>query len=311
MEVILLEQIPRLGTMGDVVKVKNGFARNFLLPQNKALRATEANHKYFESQRNEIEKRNLDAKGKAEKLKQTLEGKRLTVIRQASESGRLYGSVAPRDILAELVKLLSEKDVSLSQIILAKPIREVGVHKFAVRFHAEVEAEILMAVARSEDEAKAQFAAFEKDGITADTKPEAKADSKPDSKADSKTDTESEAKGGAKADSKDPAQGIGEDGGEDSGEEEAKAADSKGDSKGEAKSADSKGDSKGEAKAKPASKATPPKEATSADEETPAEATSPKATPAKAATPADAATPAKASASTPKTPSPPKPPSKP
>jgi len=192
MEIILLEQIPRLGNTGQVVKVKNGFARNFLLPQKKALRATKENKDYFESKREEIEKRNLTAKNKAEKLKQTLEGKKIVAIRQASESGRIYGSVTQRDILAELVKLISEKDITLSQIILARPIREVGVHKFSIRFHAEVEATLLLAAARTQDEAKAEFKEFENPKETKQETKSAKAAKSPELDAkESTTEAES------------------------------------------------------------------------------------------------------------------------
>ena len=143
-----------MGDVGEVVRVKDGFARNYLLPQKRALRATKDKLAYFEAKKAEIEKRHLTAVEQARKLQRTLEGREVLAIRQASESGRLYGSVTTKDILA----LLGGEEVERSQIILSKPIREIGVYPLAIRIHAGVEARLLLNVARSEDEAKTQAA---------------------------------------------------------------------------------------------------------------------------------------------------------
>jgi large subunit ribosomal protein L9 len=152
MEVILLERIGRLGQIGDVVKVRDGFARNFLLPQGKALRATKDNKSKFESMRADLEARNLAAKGDADKLVPKLDGKSIAVLRQASESGQLYGSVSPRDLAA----LLTENgfEVNRNQIALNVPIKTIGQHKVPVHLHPEVEVTVTVNVARSADEAE-------------------------------------------------------------------------------------------------------------------------------------------------------------
>jgi large subunit ribosomal protein L9 len=152
MEVILLERIAKLGQMGDVVRVKDGFARNFLLPNGKALRATKENRSRFEGMKVELEARNLEQKSEAEKIAQKLDGQRFTVLRQAAEGGQLYGSVSPRD-LAELV---AEKGfaVSRAQIALNTPIKAIGLHKVPISLHPEVEVTINVAVARNADEAE-------------------------------------------------------------------------------------------------------------------------------------------------------------
>jgi len=152
MEVILLERVAKLGQMGDVVRVKDGFARNFLLPQGKALRATKENRSRFESMKVELEARNLEQKGEAEKIGQKLDGQKFTVLRQAAEGGQLYGSVSPRDLVA----LVAEKGftVSRAQIALNTPIKTIGLHKVPVALHPEVEVTINVAVARNADEAE-------------------------------------------------------------------------------------------------------------------------------------------------------------
>ena len=152
MEVILLERVAKLGQMGDVVRVKDGFARNFLLPQGKALRATKENRSRFETMKVELEARNLEQKGEAEKIAKKLDGQSFTVLRQAAEGGQLYGSVSPRDIVA----LVVEKGfaVSRSQIALNTPIKAIGLHKVPVTLHPEVEVTINVAVARNADEAQ-------------------------------------------------------------------------------------------------------------------------------------------------------------
>ena len=151
MEVILLERIGKLGQMGDVVRVKDGFARNFLLPQGKALRATKDNRTKFETMKVDLEARNLEQKGEAEKVGQKLDGQSFTVIRQAAETGQLYGSVSPRD----LVSLVTDQGfkVSRSQIALNTPIKTIGLFKVPVSLHPEVEVNINVTVARSADEA--------------------------------------------------------------------------------------------------------------------------------------------------------------
>ena len=151
MEVILLERIGRLGQMGEVVRVKDGFARNVLVPKGKALRATKENRARFETMKTELEARNLEQRGEAEKVGQKLDGQTFTVLRQAAEGGQLYGSVSPRDI-AELVV---EKgfNIDRNQVTLNTPIKTIGVHKVPIALHPEVEVTISIGVARNADEA--------------------------------------------------------------------------------------------------------------------------------------------------------------
>ncbi|OBQ88182.1 50S ribosomal protein L9 [Mesorhizobium sp. AA23] len=154
MEVILLERISRLGQMGETVKVKDGFARNFLLPQGKALRANEANKKKFEGQRAQLEARNLERKSEAAQIAEKLDGKSFIVVRSAGETGQLYGSVSTRDI-AEL--LTAEGfSVSRNQIELNQPIKTIGLSNVAIALHPEVEVTVALNVARSADEAERQ-----------------------------------------------------------------------------------------------------------------------------------------------------------
>jgi large subunit ribosomal protein L9 len=154
MEVILLERISRLGQMGETVKVKDGFARNFLLPQGKALRANEANKKKFESQRVQLEARNLERKSEAEKVSEKLDGMSFVAVRSAGETGQLYGSVSTRDI-AEL--LAAEGfNVARNQVELNQPIKAIGLTNVAIALHPEVEVTITLNVARSADEAERQ-----------------------------------------------------------------------------------------------------------------------------------------------------------
>lgn len=154
MEVILLERVGRLGQMGDVVRVKPGFARNFLLPTGKALRATEANKKRFENERVHLEARDLELKTEAQAVAAKLSGKSFIAVRQASDAGQLYGSVSSRDI-AEMV---TEGGFSVlrSQILLDKPIKTLGLHGVKVGLHAEVAADITINVARTTEEAERQ-----------------------------------------------------------------------------------------------------------------------------------------------------------
>ena len=154
MKVILLERVERLGVLGDTVTVKDGFARNFLLPRSKALRANSANLKTFEAQRAEIEARNVKNRENAGKAGEGLDGKQYVMIRQAGESGQLYGSVAGRDV-ADVIKAEGGK-VDRSMIVLDKPIKTLGVHEVKVKLHAEVTVTVTLNIARSQDEADRQ-----------------------------------------------------------------------------------------------------------------------------------------------------------
>jgi large subunit ribosomal protein L9 len=154
MQVILLERVAKLGQMGDVVKVREGFARNFLLPQGKALRATDANKEAFEAQKAQLEARNLETKTEAEALAAKLDGTSYVVIRSASDTGSLYGSVSPRDI-ADAVTA-DGFSIDRRQIVLSAPIKTLGLHPQTVVLHPEVSAEITVNVARSAEEAELQ-----------------------------------------------------------------------------------------------------------------------------------------------------------
>jgi large subunit ribosomal protein L9 len=155
MQVILLERIGRLGQMGDIVNVKNGFARNFLLPQGKALRASKENIAEFETRRGHLEARNLELKTEAEAVLAKLDGKQFIAIRQAGDTGQLYGSVSPRDI-ADVVE--SEGfGIDRRQVVLEKPIKTLGIHLVKVALHPEVIARITVNIARSADEAERQL----------------------------------------------------------------------------------------------------------------------------------------------------------
>ena len=154
MDVILLERIERLGQIGDVVKVKPGFARNFLLPTKKALRATEENKKRFEEQRAQIEANNLKRREEAEKIKGKVDGLKVVIIRQASETGILFGSVSTRDIAEGVTK--AGFTIDRAQVKLDKPIKTLGLHDVRVALHPEVIVKVTANVAKSEDEAAAQ-----------------------------------------------------------------------------------------------------------------------------------------------------------
>jgi len=151
MEVILLERVTRLGQMGDVVRVKDGFARNFLLPHGKALRATAENRTRFETMKSDLEARSLALKSEASQVAGKLDGKSFTVLRQASETGQLFGSVSPRDLIA----IVGDAGFKLnrSQIALNTPIKTIGQHKVPLALHPDVETAITIIVARNEDEA--------------------------------------------------------------------------------------------------------------------------------------------------------------
>ena len=152
MEVILLERIEKLGQMGDVVKVKDGFARNFLLPQKKALRASEDNLAYFEKEKVTLEANNLKQKQEAEVILTKLDDFNLIIIRQAGETGQLYGSVNTNDVKTSLNE--NGFVVEKNQIKLDKPIKELGIHKVSVKLHPEVQAIISVIVSRTESEAE-------------------------------------------------------------------------------------------------------------------------------------------------------------
>ena len=156
MQVILLERIGRLGQMGDIVKVRPGFARNFLLPQGKAMRATEANMKHFEVQRAQLEANNLQRKQEAEAVAGKLKGQRFVIIRQAGDSGQLYGSVSTRDVSDAVTA--GGFTIDRGQVLLDRPIKNLGVHEIRVGLHPEVVVKIALNVARTQEEAERQAA---------------------------------------------------------------------------------------------------------------------------------------------------------
>ena len=156
MEVILLERIERLGKLGDVVRVKDGYARNYLLPQRKALRATKEAHAHFETERVKIEQANDARRGDASAVAQQMAGLGVVMVEQAGENGQLYGSVSARDIAASLSA--AGYPVDRRQVVVNAVIKSLGLHKVQVRLHAEVPVEVTVNVARSEEEAKVQAA---------------------------------------------------------------------------------------------------------------------------------------------------------
>jgi large subunit ribosomal protein L9 len=156
MEVILLERVEKLGAIGDVVKVKDGFARNYLLPRKKALRANEANRKVFEANRARIEEENADRRADAEKESKSVEGKTVQLIRQASNTGQLYGSVSARDIADALDGVGAH--LAKNQVVLDRPIKAIGMHDVKIALHPEVVVIVRVNVARSPEEADLQAA---------------------------------------------------------------------------------------------------------------------------------------------------------
>jgi large subunit ribosomal protein L9 len=154
MEIILLERVEKLGAIGDVVKVKDGFARNYLLPNKKALRANEANRKLFETNRAKIEADNADRRSEAEKAAKGVDGKAVQLIRQASNTGQLYGSVSARDIVDALAG--EGATVTKSQVVLDRPIKAIGMHEIRIALHPEVSVTVKVNVARSPEEADLQ-----------------------------------------------------------------------------------------------------------------------------------------------------------
>ncbi|HBG98810.1 MAG TPA: 50S ribosomal protein L9 [Rhodobacteraceae bacterium] len=171
MQVILLERVAKLGHMGEVVSVKDGFARNYLLPQHKALRATEANMKAFEARRSELEARNAETRAEAESQAQALDGQQFVVIRAAADTGALYGSVTARDVAEAAAAAgfaLDRRSVSLN-----RPIKELGLHPVAVTLHPEVAVEVTLNVARSQDEADLQASGKSIQDLAAEAEAEA------------------------------------------------------------------------------------------------------------------------------------------
>lgn len=154
MQVVLLERVEKLGQMGDIVAVKDGYARNYLLPQEKALRATKANMARFERERAQLEARNLEAKQEAEAVASKLDGQSFVIIRQASEAGSLYGSVAARDVAEAATE--AGFTIARRQIVLDRPVKELGLHRIRIVLHPEVDALITVNVARSQEEAELQ-----------------------------------------------------------------------------------------------------------------------------------------------------------
>lgn len=161
MELILLEKVNNLGLMGDLVRVKPGYARNYLLPQKKALKNTEENRKYFEDKRVEIEARNLELRNEAEAVSEKIDGQSFIVIRSASETGSLYGSVSKRDIATAATE--SGLSIDRKQIELNRPFKEIGIYEVKVNLHPEVETIIYINIARTVEEAEAQSDAGEEE----------------------------------------------------------------------------------------------------------------------------------------------------
>ena len=171
MQVILLERVSKLGQMGDVVDVKPGYARNFLLPQGKAQTASETNITAFEKQKSQLETKNLETKKEADALLGKLDGQTFVVIRSASDSGALYGSVSPRD--AAEVATSAGFSIDRKQIALVKPIKELGLHEMSVVLHPEVTATIILNVARSTEEADLQASGKSIQDVAAEAEAEA------------------------------------------------------------------------------------------------------------------------------------------
>lgn len=154
MKIILLERVAKLGQMGDTVKVRDGYARNYLLPQGKALRANKANLQRFENERAQLEARNLERKTEAEQVAGTMDGQSFVIVRQAGETGQLYGSASPRDIAEAMTE--NGFSVARAQVRLDRPIKTIGLHTVAIVLHPEVEVSVTVNIARSADEAERQ-----------------------------------------------------------------------------------------------------------------------------------------------------------
>ncbi len=190
MEVILLERIARLGQMGDTVKVKDGFARNFLLPKGKALRANEANKKRFEAQRAQLEARNLERKSEAQAVADSLDGQTFIIVRSAAETGQLYGSVSTRDIS----EILAEAGftVGRNQVELNHPIKAIGLTNVQIVLHPEVVVTVTLNIARSSDEAERQAAGETLDSAEAIYGDDINENARPDSFFDPNAEEEEE-----------------------------------------------------------------------------------------------------------------------
>jgi large subunit ribosomal protein L9 len=173
MEVILLERVAKLGQIGDVVRVRDGFARNFLLPQGKALRATSENRTKFESMKAQIETRNLELKREADAVAGKLDGQKVVLLRQAGETGQLYGSVSSRDIAVALTE--AGFSVERRQIVLNSPIKTIGLHNVPVSLHPEVQVNVVINVARTADEAERQARGEDLTVVRTDEEEEAEA----------------------------------------------------------------------------------------------------------------------------------------
>jgi large subunit ribosomal protein L9 len=193
MDVILLERISKLGQMGETVKVKAGFARNFLLPQGKALRANEANKKKFEGQRAQLEARNLERKNEAQQVADQLDGKTFVVVRSAGETGQLYGSVSTRDI-SDIVTA-EGFSVGRNQVELNQPIKTIGLTNVAIALHPEVEVTITLNIARSADEAERQARGETLDSAEAIYGDDINENARPDAFFDPEADYEDEGEG--------------------------------------------------------------------------------------------------------------------
>jgi large subunit ribosomal protein L9 len=191
MQVILLERIPRLGQMGDVVRVRDGYARNFLLPQGKALRATKENAARFEAERVQLEARNLERKNEAAAVAQKLDGQSFVIIRQAGETGQLYGSVTARDLADTMTA--GGFTVARAQVVLHQPIKTIGLHTVAITLHPEVESKVIVNVARSEDEAVRQARGEDLTAPTEEEESEAEAGETAEIPAEETTEAETSA----------------------------------------------------------------------------------------------------------------------
>ncbi|MDE2789326.1 MAG: 50S ribosomal protein L9 [Paracoccaceae bacterium] len=174
MDVILLQRVPKLGQMGDVVSVKKGYARNFLLPKGRALRATDTNLRYFETEKARIEAQNLEQSQEAEAVAKRLEGQLFVVIRSASDSGSLYGSVTSRDIAQAALE--GGFEIDRSQCVLDRPIKELGMRDVTISLHPEVQCSVVVNVARSEAEAELQAAGRDVGDVVAEEEQKADAE---------------------------------------------------------------------------------------------------------------------------------------
>ncbi len=200
MEVILLERIEKLGQMGDVVTVKPGFARNYLLPQKKAMRATEQNRAVFEQQRTQLETVNLERKSEADAVALKLDGLKVVIVRQASDSDQLYGSVTVRNIAQAVTE--AGFTVDSKQVQLARPIKTVGLHEVRVVLHPEVAVNIAANVARSEDEAELQAAGIRVSARGEEEEQEDEAESAPETGAGAGEQPEAEAESAPEAEAR-------------------------------------------------------------------------------------------------------------